>query len=646
MRDLKPEDLFALRFVHDARLAPHGKTVAYVASRTVESVGTEFFELFLVDLPGIRLQQVEFSGSITTPRWSPDGKKLCFLGKDGRSCRLYLYELCGRSCTPITPLGLEVYGAPFWSPDGNSIVFSVSRHHSNSNEPTRIRKRVFKAEGWGIVQDLEQRLCLVSLPSRSLQALHVGCNVAVAAQFSPNGNQILFLGAEAAVGDQALVGGLKLFTLNLENGARQEILGEQWYIATAVWSPCGKRIVFVGARDSPLIVPKADLWVVNSDGSGIDCRTAGLSANVGFRIHHDMPTWDTSQDNMLCVPRPEEAYVSLLRGGRTEICRISLHGEARCETVVGGERSCLVMDANARSHQLAYCTTDLTHPWDLYLLDLTSKHETQLTSLNADVLQGWPALRTQHLEFKSSDGLPLEGWCLTRSDLAGPQPTILFIHGGPMLAVGHAFRFDFHLLATNGWTVVFSNFRGSSGYGDPFMRGLAGDWGARGYPDHIATINAAISKGLADPARLGVWGPSHGGFATCWLVTHTRRFRAAVAESAVTNFTTLYYLSDAPDLWIKDLGGRPDEIPDVYRSRSPLTYAHNCRTPTLLLHGEDDLRCPIAEAEQFYRALHDAGCVTELVGISGMEHMGDSTGPLVVRKAQNEALLDWFERYL
>ena len=242
--------------------------------------------------------------------------------------------------------------------------------------------------------------------------------------------------------------------------------------------------------------------------------------------------------------------------------------------------------------------------------------------------------------------MPLEGWFLSRSDREGPQPTVMFIHGGPMLATGHAFRFDFHLLASNGIAVLFANFRGSSGYGEAFLRKLVGDWGSRGFPDHMAAVDASIGRGLADPQRLGVWGPSHGGFATAWIVGHTHRFRAAIVESAAINFSTMYYLSDAAELFLCDLGGRPDEIPDVYRSRSPLTYAHRCRTPTLLLHGEDDLRCPMAEAEQFYRVLRDVGCETELVRIAGMTHVGDSIGPLAVRVAQNEALLDWFERHL
>ena len=173
-----------------------------------------------------------------------------------------------------------------------------------------------------------------------------------------------------------------------------------------------------------------------------------------------------------------------------------------------------------------------------------------------------------------------------------------------------------------------------------------GDWGGKGFPDHMAVIDAAIAAGLADPEHLGVWGASHGGLATSWIVGHTNRFRAAVAEAAATNFSSLYYLSDLGAVLAVDLGGLPHELPDIYRSRSPLTFAHRCTTPTLMLHGEEDYRFPIAEAEQFFQVLLDVGCTTELVRITGCSHMGDAHGPLSARVGQNEALVDWFERYL
>jgi dipeptidyl aminopeptidase/acylaminoacyl peptidase len=162
----------------------------------------------------------------------------------------------------------------------------------------------------------------------------------------------------------------------------------------------------------------------------------------------------------------------------------------------------------------------------------------------------------------------------------------------------------------------------------------------------MAAVDRAIEAGLADPKHLGVWGASHGGFATSWIVGHTDRFRAAVAEAAITSFNTAYYLSDAPEAFTRELGGKPHEIPDVYRSRSPLTYAHRCKTPTLMLHGDSDLRCPVSEAEQFHAALLDAGCESELLRIRGASHLGDSMGSPAMRVAQNEALLDWFKRYL
>jgi dipeptidyl aminopeptidase/acylaminoacyl peptidase len=423
-------------------------------------------------------------------------------------------------------------------------------------------------------------------------------------------------------------------------------LGDRWFIAAAAWSPSGERIVIAGDHDSPLTLPMAYLWVVNRDGSAPQCRTAGLVGNLGLRVHHDMPTWETSQNSIFTVPEVTHAYATVLKHGSAEICRIDLDGPIRCEAIVSGPRSCVILDASEKTSQLLYGASDLHTPWELFLLDISDGQEKRLTHLNDAVLAQWPTLEVEHLKFESADGVLLEGWYLARADRQGPQPTVLFIHGGPMLATGYAFRFDFHLLAANGYAVLFANFRGSSGYGEPFMRGILGDWGARGFPDHMAAADVAIARGLADSDRLGVWGASHGGFATCWIVGHTRRFRAAVAESAITNFATHYYLCDAPDIFALDLGGRPHEIPDVYRSRSPLTYAWRCKTPTLMLHGEEDLRCPVSEAEQFYRALHDVGCPTELVRIPGMTHMGDSIGPLSVRRAQNEALLDWFERHL
>jgi len=248
--------------------------------------------------------------------------------------------------------------------------------------------------------------------------------------------------------------------------------------------------------------------------------------------------------------------------------------------------------------------------------------------------------------FASADGLQMEGWWMARGDSVGPQPTILFVHGGPYIAIGCVFRFDFWMLAAHGYAVLFANFRGSIGYGAAFSLAIDPDWGANGFPDHMAAVDAAVARGFADSRRLGVWGASHGGFATAWIVGHTDRFRAAVAEASIVDCASMYYLSDLPDFLAQQLGGKPHEVPEVYRLRSPLSYAHRCKTPTLLLHGDRDIRCPVAGAESFFRALLDARCVTELVILKDCDHLGDSAGPLSARLGQNEALLGWFAKYL
>jgi dipeptidyl aminopeptidase/acylaminoacyl peptidase len=651
-RALRPSDLFALRYVHEARLRPDGSRIACLTSRIDENQKREHFELAILDLRDGTQRALEFPGRVSSPCWSPDGSALAFLGATGGCVRVYVTDADAREVRAVTPQTWTAEAPISWAPDGLTLaVTGAQRSAAHSADVTnqgftRVKTRLFRREGAGIVDNPVRAIQLIDLPTGSSRPLDVGMAVSMQPVFSPCGKRILFVGAHEPIEySTTAFRGADLCTFDLASRAVTTVLSEPWMISGATWSPCGDRIVFAGAYASTTTVPTMDLWVIDRDGSNAQCRTEGFEGSVGLRFHHDMPTFG-SESGSFVVMDAFTAYATVTRRGCGEIWKVALTQQVQCAPVLSGPRSCLIMDASPRTGQLLYTASDLNLPWELHVSSSDGKGERRLTHLNDAVLAGWPSMTWDHLEFASPDGLPLEGWFLKREDLQGPQPTVMFVHGGPYYATGHAFRFDFQLLAANGFAVLFANFRGSTGYGDPFAKAIMGDWGARGFPDHMAAVDAAVKRGLADPERLGVWGPSHGGFATCWIVGHTTRFRAAVAESAVTNFATHYYLTDATQLFTYDLGGRPDEIPDVYRSRSPLTYAWRCRTPTLMLHGEDDLRVPIAEAEQFYRALHDAGCVTELVRVPGMNHAGAVTGPLSARLAQNEALLNWFERFV
>jgi dipeptidyl aminopeptidase/acylaminoacyl peptidase len=163
----------------------------------------------------------------------------------------------------------------------------------------------------------------------------------------------------------------------------------------------------------------------------------------------------------------------------------------------------------------------------------------------------------------------------------------------------------------------------------------------------MAGVDAAIGQGIADPERLGVCGLSGGGNLSCWIVGQTDRFKAAVPENPVTNWVSFYGVSDiGPWFAVRELGGAPHEIPDVYRRCSPITYAYRCTTPTLLIQGEADYRCPAEQSEQFYAVLKASGCVVEMLRLPASSHAGSIRGTPALRRAQNEALLDWMNQYV
>jgi dipeptidyl aminopeptidase/acylaminoacyl peptidase len=635
---LGPDDLFDLKFLRGACLSPDGHHLAFAVSRTDQHMET--IEIWVADAKGEGKRRVSHPGIATAPRWSPDGRSIAFVA-DGR-LRVAQFPSLAIS-DPLTPEHLLVQGAPSWSPDNARLVVSLLER-TTVQGARRIRSNYFRAEGLGFVEGLSQHIYIIEHSTRALRCLTRAATFCSQPEWSPCGRRILFFATETFIPFASY--SPRLLTIDVADGEITEVMGSPWYITCARWLPGGEHIAVAAAKESTLTVPIPSLWVIDRCGTHAELRSPGMPANIGCGIHHDMPAWDLTQVNTLTVLDRSTIFVTVQKGGSVEIWRVALEGDIALQSIINGKRSCIVLDANGAIDALLFAVTELTSPTELWRSTLNGTEEERLTSLNDEVLSHWPETDLDQFVFESADGTPIDAWFMAPAKRQGPVPTVLFIHGGPFSATGFAFRYDFLLLASQGLGVLFANFRGSAGYGEPFMRAIIGDWGERGYPDHIGAVDAAVAHGFADANRLAVWGLSHGGFATCWIVGHTNRFKAAIAEAGCTNFTTLYYSTDAPDVIRRDLGGRPHEIPDVYRARSPMTYGHRCTTPTMLLHGEDDLRCPIGEADQFHRLLRDTGCTTELFRIPDCNHLGDSAGPLSARRAQNEALISWFKQHL
>lgn len=646
---LDPGALFALRHVRSASLSPGAKYAAYCVSSVNEEARKEAFEIRIQNTQSGEEFVVKLEGDASWPAWSPDGSTLAFIAAVSGEPMIALYEPITKKLKLVDQLGGVPQGPLAWSPDGKQLAFAIVEQ-GEKDAPLRFSGHLFRADGIGFLQGLKQEICIAEIPrdfgvaSVRLTRLATGSRMAMKPVFSPDGKRLLFQGTDEAIPFASY--SPNLFCADLGSKRVTKLLGDDWFIIEAAWAPDGKRIIVAGAYKSKLTVPVIDVWTVEIASGRASCRTSEWVGNVGFRIHHDMPNWEATQLVHLAMMGPDRVHTSVQRGGRTEIWSIGLSGPIDLEVVNAGNRSCILLDADAQSGTSLFLMTDLFTPGELFLTWHLDRSERQITTLNSGAMSDWPALSTEVLQIHAPDELPIEGWVLRRTEINGPMPAILFIHGGPYSATGQAFRFDLAMLASHGFAVVFSNFRGSAGYGESFVEIMQGDWGRNGFPDHMATIDYAIKDGWADPDRSGVWGASHGGFATAWIVGQTSRFKAAIAEASVTNFATAYYLSDAPGAVIKEMGVRPDEDPELYRRRSPLTYAPNCTTPTLMLHGANDLRAPLAEAEQFYRALLDHDCISELEIIPDANHLGDSFGPISARLRQNQVLLNWFKRFV
>lgn len=336
-------------------------------------------------------------------------------------------------------------------------------------------------------------------------------------------------------------------------------------------------------------------------------------------------------------------YFILEDSGNVYLCYIPSSG-GKIERVIAGERTIGNPVISPDGKYLAFTVGDFLSPPELYISDVKGGELKKLTSLNDGIISKLKLSQPENIHYKSFDGQEIEGWVMKPIDFQPGKkyPMIVRAHGGPNSQYRTSFSHDFQLLAAEGYVVLFTNPRGSSGYGEPFGRAIWADWGNKDLKDVVAGIDYVIKQGYVDPERLGIYGWSYGGIMTNYAITRTNRFKAAVSGAGEGDYFSCYGYDDLHLWWEEELG-LPWENFELYRKISPIKDVKKVKTPTMFMCGQFDYRCPLPQSEQMYLSLKRLGLETELIIYPGQSH---GIRRLDFQLDRINRVMKWFNKHL
>jgi dipeptidyl aminopeptidase/acylaminoacyl peptidase/CubicO group peptidase (beta-lactamase class C family) len=643
-RSLTIGDLHAIVTPTDTAISPDGEHVVYVRSSVRD--GTQHNELWITSA-GSLPRRLSRGPQDAAPRWSPDGQVILFLRRVDGAAQLHRIAPDGGEAEQLTsgaslPLGA---GAGWFSADGGRIAFAapvqLCEHDGPAAAPLVTDKLGYKFDGAGWLGDVRLHLFVLDTQSRKLTRLTDGDWNASEPAWSPDGSLLAFTADLEPGSDLAL--SRAAYTIRADTpGDRPRRLGSAAGVdAVLFWHAQGSTVIASGAQQTQ--AGDADLLSLSIDGDPDRILTADLDRSV-----------------MLGAPGYPGGRPALACGGKEIIFCLREKGWTHLHAVPveGGESRALISESNhvvsalsvaASARRASFVLATQTSFGEVATIDLDTGDVTILSAFSTETLPDVEFFAAEEREFEISDGVRVHGWLLADPKTSGPAPLLLDVHGGPHNAwsgvadSGHLYQQE---LAARGWRILMLNPRGSDGYGRDFMRAIVGAWGEADVADFLEPIDSLIAEGLVDPEQLAVTGYSYGGFTTCSLTTKTNRFRAAVAGGLLCDFAGMGGTSDLGNFLTElavgstALAGRNE-----LNAASPITAVDNVSTPTLILHGAQDQRCPLGQAEQWFAALRTRHVTTRMVAYPGASHVFLLNGEVSHRIDYNQRVVDWVERY-
>ncbi|MCO0598543.1 S9 family peptidase [Peribacillus butanolivorans] len=649
------KDLFHLKSVTDPKLSPDGSMAVYVQTRIDEKTEKYVSNLYMFSLITNETRQWTFGENRdTSPCWSPDGKNIAFISDRSGKKQVHLISTIGGESQQITHF-INGTTNPIWSPCSTKLLlstglkegealFTVEEEKDLSKEVQRYDQLKYKWDGRGYFDQLYQQLVIVDI-EKDENILLTENNIDYRPNaWSPDGKQIAYICGEAEKSDYELFS--DIFIMELETKSSKKITGSSGFFKDPKWSPNGQYLSFIGHNKEFAGATFSKIWLYSMFDQTIQCLTEGWDVQIGDSAIGDFQI-GAVDPGILWTNDSQGFYFLISDYGNTGVYYGSIEGAMYPSILDPQHIYGLTIDPE--SHRAIVAISTPVHPGDLFVYNLTNGEKAQISFVNDEFLQHKYLSQPEPISFPSVDGLTIHGWIMRPTEFKDNQkyPLILEIHGGPHMMYANSYVHEFQTLANEGYTVLFTNPRGSVGYGQDFVNACRGDYGGMDYKDLMAAVDYTLATyDFIDHEKLGVSGGSYGGFMTNWIVGHTNRFKAAVTQRCISNWLSFYGVSDIGYYFTEwEIEGDIFDSPDKLWQHSPLKYVSNVNTPLLLLHGEKDYRCPIEQSEQFFVALKRQKKEAQLVSFPGETHEVSRSGSPKMRLQHVEEIKGWFNKY-